>query len=132
MANRLLIEVVVGYMLKFLKSDKIISKYKDEFAAIRHGDYFAFINLLKGALPGKVVYDNGVIIVNGEAQKNDFDFLGLLNSGPSLKIFYRNCIKEYGKIIDKDITDETFEKCAYFEIALRMHANNNNLICKKE
>ncbi|MDP1745596.1 MAG: hypothetical protein Q8L90_08465 [Bacteroidota bacterium] len=132
MTNKLIIEVVVGYMLKVLKSGNEISKYNDEFKAIRHGDYFAFINFVKSPLPEKVVYNNGAIIVNGKHKKDDSDFLALINSGPSLKLFYRNCIAEYGKIIDADLIDETFEKCARFEIALRMHANNHNLLNERE
>jgi hypothetical protein len=46
MERPLIIEVVIGYMLKVWKSQKKITKYKNEFNAIRHGDYFEFINLI--------------------------------------------------------------------------------------
>jgi len=46
--NKILtIEPTVGYMLKVIKSGQTITKYNDEFKAIRHGNYFDFLNLLK-------------------------------------------------------------------------------------
>jgi hypothetical protein len=34
-----------------------------EFASIRHGNYFNFLNLVKGEIPFKVVYNSGIIIL---------------------------------------------------------------------
>lgn len=59
--ERLIISVTVGYMLKVLKANERIKTFKDEFAAIRHGDYIEFINLVKGEIPFLVVYNEGVI-----------------------------------------------------------------------
>lgn len=38
----------------------------------------------------------------------------------------------YGEIIDNDISDETFEQAALFEINLRIHANNFKLLNQRE
>lgn len=127
--QKLIIAVVVGYMLKVLKNCKKITHFKDEFSAIRHGDYITFIDLVGGPLPFMVVYNEGVI-KSGKLQpsKDDIDFELLLKSGPSLKIFYYNCLVAYGEIIDKDISDELFENAVLFEIGIRMHANNFTLL----
>lgn len=131
--ERLIISVTVGYMLKVLKANKKIKKFKDEFAAIRHGDYIEFIKLVKGEIPFLVVYNEGVITSGAiPPSKNDIDFELLLKAGPSLKLFYKNCITEYGEIIDKDISDNTFEQAALFEINLRIHANNSKLLNQRE
>ena len=55
-----------------------------------------------------------------------------MKAGNSLKIFYENCIGYYGEIIDNDIADNIYGKLTYFEISLRMHANNHHLITKGE
>ncbi|WP_157611480.1 hypothetical protein [Sediminibacterium salmoneum] len=127
----LIIEAAVGYMLKVIKSGKRISKFKTEFSAIRHGNYFEFINLVKGPLPFMVTYRNGAVYVDDKNNQDDFDFAGLFKAGASLKIFYDNCIDFYGEIIDSDISDLTYCKLAYFEISLRMHSNNKNLVAKE-
>ena len=57
----LIIEPTVGYMLKVIKSGKKITKFKSEFAAIRHGNYFDFLNLVKGPIPFLVTYNAGKI-----------------------------------------------------------------------
>ena len=70
----LIIEIAVGYMLKVIKSGKQITKYKNEFAAIRHGDYFNFINLVGGQLPFMVTYKSGQVYVDDQNNENDKDF----------------------------------------------------------
>lgn len=127
--DRYIIAVVVGYMLKVLKSGKEISEYKKEFNAIRHGDFIRFINLVKGPIPFMVTYNEGVITSgNIPPQEDNIAFELLLKSGPSLKIFYANCLLVYGSINDPDVTDEMYEMLAIFEISLRIHASNNKLI----
>jgi hypothetical protein len=128
----LIIEVAVGYMLKVIKVGKPITKYKTEFASIRHGNYFEFINLIKGPLPFMVTYQDGNVFVDDKNNLDDIDFAGLLKAGQSLKIFYENCINNYGEIIDNDIPDILYCKLASFEISLRMHSNNRQLISKRE
>ncbi|MCW3075829.1 MAG: hypothetical protein JWO32_438 [Bacteroidetes bacterium] len=128
----LVIEPTVGYMLKVMKSGKSLTKYKNEFASIRHGNYFEFLNLIKGPIPFMVVYNNGNITTDSTPTKEDCDFAGLLKAGPSLKIFYKNCMSEYGQIADTDISDEIYGKVVLFEISLRMHANNNALLNDRE
>ncbi|MFA6262106.1 MAG: hypothetical protein WC760_11595 [Bacteroidia bacterium] len=128
----LIIEPTVGYMLKVLKSGKKISKFKDEFAAIRHGDYFGFINMIKEPIPFMISYKNGVVAKEVEAGPNDCDFEGLYKAGPSLKLFYSDCEQQYGKFTDQDITDLIFGKAVLFEVSLRMHANNFGLLEKRE
>ncbi len=122
----------VGYMLKVLKSDVNIEKFNHEFKMIRHGNYFEFINSVKGEVPHTVVYNKGKITSDNIARKDDFDFLGLFNANPSLQKFYIDCYKEYGKITDIDIEDSIYGIAALFEISIRMHANNNNLIEPRE
>lgn len=122
----------VGYMLKVLKSNAKIDKFNPEFKMIRHGNYFEFINSVKGEIPHTVVYNKGEITSDNIARKDDFDFLGLFNANPSLQKFYIDCYKEYGKITDNDIPDSIYGISALFEISIRMHANNNNLIEPKE
>jgi hypothetical protein len=122
----------VGYMLKVLKSNAKIDKFNPKFKMIRHGNYFEFINSVKGDVPHTVVYNKGKITSDNIARKDDFDFLGLFKANPSLQKFYLDCYKEYGKIIDTDIPDSIYGIAALFEISIRMHANNNNLIEPRE
>ena len=85
--NKILtIEPTVGYMLKVIKSGQTIIKYNDEFKAIRHGNYFNFLNLVKGPIPFMVSYTNGVIRTEEYPQKEDCDFAGLAIR-PSLSFF---------------------------------------------
>ena len=74
-------QIVVGYMLKLLKNNVNINSHMKEFAAIRHGNYDEFIQLVNGEKPFMVMYDKKLVL---------------------------------------------------FEISLRVHANNNNLIGNKE
>ncbi len=62
----------------------------------------------------------------------DCDFGSLLKSGPSLIKFYINCKAIYGNINDSDISDDVYCKVVNFEIALRMHANNDSLLNNQE
>ena len=45
-------------------------------------------------------------------------------AGPSLNKFYEKCIKEYGVIVDDDISDEIYFQIALYEITIRVHSNN--------
>ncbi len=128
----LVIEPTVGYMLKVMKSGKTLTKHAKEFASIRHGNYIEFLNLVKGPIPFMVVYKNGDITTESTPTKDDCDFAGLLKAGPSLKMFYKNCLSVYGQIVDTDISDEIYGKVVLFEISLRMHANNNALLNDRE
>ena len=130
--NKLLIGLTVGYMLKVMKAQKNISKFRKEFAAIRHGDYFDFINQLKEPIPKMVVYNEGHIEVNPTHNKYDIDFIGLFKSGPSIKKFLKECFNFYGDIKDNDIPDSVFYNVALFEISLRMHANNRKLLMERD
>lgn len=58
----------VGYMLKVLKSNVKIDKFNPEFKMIRHGNYFEFINSVKGEIPHSVVYNKGKIISDNIAR----------------------------------------------------------------
>ena len=128
----LIIDIVVGYMIKVLKSGTPIVAFRNEFAAIRHGNYYDFINFVGEPIPFMITYNNGVIQEEIEARKDDIDFQGLLKAGPSLKKFYIDCKKMYGEIKDIELTDETYRKLVHFEIMLRMHANNHKLLTGKE
>lgn len=129
---KLVIEHTVGYMLKVLKSRKKISAFKAEFDAIRHGDYKTFLSLVGGKVPFMVIYHKGIIHSEENNPNYDSDFQGLLKSGNSLNVFYQNSLEEYGKIADFEIPNEVYEKAVIFEIAIRMHANNNNLLSKEK
>lgn len=126
----LTIEVAVGFMLKVLKNQQRITVYKNEFNAIKHGDYKTFLSLIGGEIPPMVINNNGRIKSEENNPNYDSDFEGLLKSGPSLLIFLKKCNTVYGNIEDPDITDSIYYKIVVFEIALRMHANNNNLLDK--
>ena len=127
-----IMEHVVGYMLKVLKSGKAITNYKGEFDAIRHGDYKTFLELIEAPIPTVIKYNAGIVYTDVSNPNYDCDFEGLYKSGPSLKKFYHNCHMFYGDIIDSVFDDSIFQKLVVFEIALRMHANNHNLLSKTE
>ena len=128
----LIIEYTVGFMLKVLKNGFDTTPFKNEFNAIRHGDYATFIKIIGEETPFMVIYSKGQIRTEENNSNYEFDFEGLFKSGPSLKIFLFACQSHYGKIIDDDLNDNIFQRCAVFEIAIRMHANNANLFCKTE
>ena len=130
--EELIISIVVGYMLKLLKNNVNITSHLKEFAAIRHGNYDEFIQLVNGEKPFMVMYDNGEIRTDNFNQNNTCDFGMLIQSGPSLTKFYNEVKSIYGSIIDTDISDDIYKKLVLFEISLRVHANNNNLIGNKE
>jgi hypothetical protein len=126
----LTIEVAVGNMLKVLKTNQKVTEFKDEFNAIKHGDYKTFLNLVGGGIPPMVIYHGGVIRSDENDPNYEFDFEGLIKSGPSLLIFLKKCFLVYGNIEDPDIPDSIYHKVVVFEIAIRMHANNDNLLDK--
>ncbi len=107
-------------------------KFHHEFASIRHGNYFDFINIVKAPIPTVVVYISGNIKVNNFIGKGEIDFVGLIKSGPSQIDFLKKCLTEFGILIDNDIPDIIYEKTVLFEIGLRMHANNHGLIKERE
>lgn len=108
-----------------MKNEKDISKFNNEFAAIRHGDYSEFLDLIGDEIDFIVTYNNGSINSDTNIREDDSDFSRLFKSGESLKTFLLKCTKEFGKITDEHLNDETFEKLALFELSLRMHRNNN-------
>jgi hypothetical protein len=119
-------------MLKAMKLKLNTQKFHHEFASIRHGNYFDFINIIQAPIPTVVVYNSGNIKVNNIVEKGEIDFVGLIKSGPSLVTFLKKCISEFGSLIDNDIPDIIYEKTVLFEIGLRMHANNHELIIERE
>lgn len=133
MNEKLIAQVVIGYMIKVMKLGLDISIHKDIFASIRHGNYDEFIELINTEKPWILAYKDG-IITNQEntSQKTHGDFAGLILSGTALKRFYYNISTHYGPLIDTDITDEIYQNVALYELVFRMHANNNNLIDSKE
>jgi|688.fasta_scaffold609896_2 hypothetical protein len=126
--EKTIIQVVVGNMIKVMKSGKPIIKHREAFNKIRHGDYDNFIKIIDEPIPTIVIYNSGVIKNSYTSQEEDSDFAGLLCSGPSLIKFHNECLTEYGTIKDDDITDEIFEKMVLFELSIRMHANNSKLL----
>ncbi|TLP79209.1 hypothetical protein [Maribacter sp. ACAM166] len=130
--DTLIIAKTVGYMLKAMKLKEDTSLFRKEFASIRHGNYFEFTELIKGEIPTVVVYNKGDVQVNNKLTRDEIDFVGLIKSGPCMLKFHENCLCQFGKLVDNDISDEIYEMVALFEISLRMHANNNNLINYQE
>ena len=131
--NDYIISVVVGYMLKLMKLGINTIKFKEEFNAIKHGNYDEFIKLIGVNEPPMIVYNNNNIKTSGFSQKSgDCDFIMILAAGSALKCFYKECKNKYGDIIDSDISDEIYKNLATFEISLRMYSNNENIIKPKE
>ncbi len=126
------IKITVGYMLKVLKSKSKIDFNKLEFNAIRHGDYLDFMSLIPESIPFMAIYNNGNVIAEENNPNYNFDFEGLVKSQNALVKFYIKCVNYYGKINDLDISDEIYYKIVEFEIAIRMHANNHNLLDKSK
>lgn len=119
-------------MLKVWKANKKITKFKSEFNAIRHGDYFEFINLIAEPFTTFVSNKNGVVSSETKSNKEDCDFIGLVKSSNSMWKFYKECLQEYGDKVDNDIEDKLYHDVALFEISIRMHAKNHNLITERE
>jgi hypothetical protein len=124
--EKLIYDVVVGYMLKVIKAAIKITKFKKEFNAIKHGDYVCFINLIGVGIPKDIaVYKEGKIIPSEkQMETKNADFLLLLLSSISLVEFYKKCYAEYGEIEDLEMTNIDFERLANFEMTLRMFYNN--------
>jgi hypothetical protein len=125
--EKLLYDVVVGYMLKVIKSGIKITKFKNEFNAVKHGDYIEFINLIGKGIPTDIV-----ILKEGESIPTEkqlgiknADFIFLLLAAPSLQKFLINCYEEFGEIVDNDLKDIDFENLANFEMVLRLFFNNS-------
>ena len=130
--EELIIQKTVAYMLKAMKLKLNTQKFHHEFASIRHGNYFDFINIIQAPIPTVVVYNSGNIKVNNIIEKGEIDFVGLIKSGPSLIDFLKKCLTEFGSLKDNDIPDIIYEKTVLFEIGLRMYANNHELIIERE
>lgn len=132
--KRSFVELSIGYMLKVLKSRQDTSQFKKEFDAIRHGNYYDFINLIGENINFNVGYNGntGEITTDVSPKKDEPDFVGLAKAGTSCKVFLEKCVKVYGEWHDNDISDRTYLNLALFEIALRMHAKNNNLLNERE
>jgi hypothetical protein len=131
--QKLIIGIVVGYMLKVMKANKKGLKFKKEFACIRHGNYPKFISLIKGEIPLMVVYNSGIIESNPSPKENNYDFVGLIMAGPSMKNFYQKCAKEYGVFDDaNNISNEIFYKIAIYEITIRLFANKFKTLNESE
>jgi hypothetical protein len=130
--EKYIIGIVVGYILKIMKARKVETKFKKEFASIRHGNYPKFINLVNGEIPEMVLYNHGEIEVNPKPKPENIDFVGLFMAGPSMKIFYEKCVKEYGVFIDNEISNELYYQIGLFEITIRIHTNNHKKIDEKQ
>jgi hypothetical protein len=124
--EKLIYDFVVGYMLKVIKSKAKITKYKNEFNAIKHGDYVCFINSIGIGIPNDitVLKEGEIIPTEKQMEMKNADFLFLLLASPSLLNFYAKCHQEYGNILDSDLSDKDFENLANFEMVLRMSVNN--------
>ena len=124
---KLLVEIVVGYMYKVQKNQLDTSIFAKEFAAIRHGNYFQFFNEIEKEIDFIVTYENGQLNTNTKVEENEVAFIALTKVGECLKDFYQRIFHKYGEFKDSDISDEDFQKAAYFELSIRMHSNNKRL-----
>ena len=128
---KLIIQVVIGYMYKVLKNQLDTSDFRSEFSAIRHGDYYDFINSIGKEIDFIVVYNKGQIEKETSVKEDDIDYVGLVKSGESLREFYKKCYSKFGEINDSDLSGIYFEKAALYELSLRMHLNNKRLTKKR-
>lgn len=119
--------VVVGYMYKVQKNVLQVSDFHEEFAAIRHGDYYKFVNLIGKEIDFILVSENGNISKAKKIKENEIAFVALIKSAESMKDFFRRCKERYGTIDDPDLSDQDFRRAATFEISLRIHANDKRL-----
>lgn len=116
---------VVGYMLKVIKSGNNIKAYKEAFNAIKHGDYDCFLRLINEPMQGFIVqWKEGEMKTEGFAQaKGDSDIALLYVIEPSIIQFGKTCFTAYGKLVDADIPDLIFCRCAAYEISMRVQLN---------
>ena len=125
--EKLIVQVVVGYMYKVMKNGIEINLYRNEFTQIRHGNYKDFLDLIGLEISAIVVgnfYKPDQISWNTNIEDHDVDFIRLVKAGNSLKQFYLNCINEYGEFQDLDLPNRVFEDLTLFELLLRIHRNN--------
>ncbi len=130
----MLISKAIGYTLKIIKSGKAITKFGTKINSIKHGDYDQFFNVIKQPSQFMLLgsFDNGGFKIkddNFSQSGGDCDVAMIIAVDNCLKKFYAECWNEYGDIIDNDMTDTVFNKCAAFEIAIRVQ--NNNLRASK-
>lgn len=122
--SNLLISACGGYLLKLAKNGYDMSNFKNEFDALRHGNYDKFFDLMK--VPEAFMLemgDNGIIRTTGFSQKNgDGDFVMIIKIAPGIKTLYQKFHSMYGDVHDVDISDETYRLSFVFETSLRMHA----------
>lgn len=124
---KLLVEIVVGYMYKVQKNKFDTSRFRNEYASIRHGNYFQFFNQIQKETPFCVAYENGQIKTDAKVSKNEITFLALIKVAECLKDFYQRIHNYYGEFNDKDLSDDDFRRAAYFELSIRMNSNNKYL-----
>ena len=122
-----MVEIVVGYMYKVQKNKIDTSEYAKEFAAIRHGNYFQFFNEIEKEIDFIVTYENGIIKTDTKVHENEAAFFALAKVGECLKDFYLRIFQTYGELHDADLSDEDFQRAAYFELSVRMHSNDKLL-----
>jgi hypothetical protein len=79
--EKLIIEVVVGYMYKVQKNGLDVSKFHKEFSAIRHGDYFKFVNIIGKKIDFILTSYNWEIDKNNNVKEEDIAFVALIKSG---------------------------------------------------
>jgi hypothetical protein len=124
---QLLVEIVVGYMYKVQKNKLDTSLFRNEFASIRHGNYFQFFNQIQKEIDFIVTYENGQIKTDTKVQKNEITFVALNKVGECLKDFHQRIFSHYGELKDNDLSDDDFQRAAYFELSIRMHSNKKKL-----
>jgi hypothetical protein len=124
---KLLAEIVVGYMYKVQKNQLDTSRHTKEFAAIRHGNYFQFFNQIEKEIDFIVTYESGKIKTDTKVKENEIALIALTKVGECLKDFYQRIFQTYGELKDTGISDEDFQRAAYFELSVRMHSNDKRL-----
>ena len=119
--EKLSVSQAIGYMLKVIKTGNDITNFKGQFNAIKHGDYDCFFKMIKEPQPELLIqWKEGVIKNENFSQESgDCDVAMLVAIEPSVIKFHNECCNYYGNIIDTDISNLIFCKCAAFEKSCR-------------
>lgn len=125
--GELIANVLIGTVYKIMKNNLDYSKFKDEFKLLRHSKIEEFSKLITNEKSDLYVMNIKTLNIknNSFTQNEDGIFIMLMNNVPSFNKFIDILNEEYGDFIDNDFTDDMFCKFSEFELALRVHADNN-------
>lgn len=122
-----LIVKVTSLILQLIRKGENLKKYQSYINAVKHGDYTDLITQNKGNTPPMVIFNQGNIKYSVNEPDYLFEFEGLIKSSYSLIKIWNELKDKLTDFVDDEITELEFQKLAEFEIAIRIHAKNNNL-----